>query len=94
MVMSLNTAPEPRRSQNIKERHAQLLRVADNLLYRMEHGQIDSAERAQLIRSYEDIERTLAEMEKRIHEIEVAALLRWSDIMVDLEESGELEEME
>ena len=91
--MNLNTAPE-RRPQTLKERRAQLLRVADNLLYRMEFGEINSAERAQLIRSYEDIERTLAGMEKRIHEIEVATLLRWSDMMVDLEESGELEETE
>ena len=92
--MNLNTAPEPRRPQNIKERHAQLLRVADNLLYRMEFGKINSDERAQLIRSYEDVERTLAGMEKRIHDLEVACLSRWSDMMVDLQESGELDDTE
>jgi len=88
--MKQSTAPE-RRPQTLKERRAQLLRIADALLYRIEHGQLNASERAQAIRSYGDIERTLEGMDKRIHEDEVSALLLWSELKVEAEEAEELE---
>lgn len=88
--MKQSTAPE-RRPQSLKQRRAQLLRIADALLYRIEHGQLNASERAQAIKSYGDIERTLEGMDKRIHEDEVSALLLWSELKVEAEEAEELE---
>jgi len=94
-MTELQTTPEPRRKpQTLRERRAQLMRIADSLLYWIEHGHISSSERSQALRNYQEIERTLESMDKRLHEQEVSELLLWSELKVEAEEAKLLEELE
>lgn len=53
-------ALEERKPQTIEERRAQLERIADKMLMRIEAGQCTASEREKLIRSYEAIDRILS----------------------------------
>ena len=57
--MGRRRKPAERKPQTAEQRHAQLCRIADALLMRIEHGDMKPAERTQLIRSYEAIDRIL-----------------------------------
>lgn len=57
--MKRATAPEERDPQTLEERQAQLERIADKILSRIESGQCNAAERERLVRSYDAIDRII-----------------------------------